>query len=60
MGMLRLEHLNAEEWSHVESLIERNSDCFYLSDEKLEYECFGTSNSHNKWNSYTRDNTSFL
>jgi len=35
--MLRLEHLNAEERAHVERLIERNSDCFHLSNEKLDY-----------------------
>jgi len=37
MGMLRLEHLNAEERAHVERLIEKNSDCFHLSGEKLDY-----------------------
>lgn len=37
MGMLRLEHLNAEERSHIDKLIEKNSDCFHLPDEKLNY-----------------------
>lgn len=37
MEMLRLEHLNAEELSHVEGLIEKNSDCFHLPDEKLNH-----------------------
>jgi len=35
--MLSLEHLNAEERSHVERLIERNSDFFHLSAEKFDY-----------------------
>lgn len=37
MEMLRLGHLNAEELSHVEELIEKNSDCFHLPDEKLNH-----------------------
>jgi len=35
--MLRLEHLNVEKRAHVERLIERHSDCFHLSNEKLDY-----------------------
>lgn len=34
---LRLEHLNVEERLHVEELIEKNSDCFHLPEEKLNY-----------------------
>jgi len=37
MEMLRLEHLNTEERAHVERLIEKNSDCFHLSGERLDY-----------------------
>jgi len=51
---LRLDHLNSEKRIHIEELIKKGSDCFYLSGENLEHtNVLPTSNIDNKQNTYT-------